>query len=56
VVNPIVCGNGLSHGKALRAGLEIVASVGNQRQRDRVNDERARDADEVDRLCARGNP
>ena len=39
--------------KALRAGPRELALVGNCRQEPSVNDERARDADEVDRLCAR---
>jgi hypothetical protein len=38
---------------ALRAGSKGLALVGNRRQGPLANDERARDVDEADRLCAR---
>jgi hypothetical protein len=37
--------------KALRARSRVLALVGNRQQESPVNDERARDADEADRLC-----
>jgi len=43
----------LARMKALRARLKVTALVGNYRQRPLANDERARNADEAERLCAR---